>query len=105
MSRNKIEGNLLLDYYGSLLTGHQNEILSDYYVDDLSMQEIAEIHGISKSAVSDIIKRSYDQLYNYEEKLGNIKRAKDLDGLIKRMENDPETDRKYIRELKKINRG
>ena len=69
------------------------------------MQEIAEIHDISKSAVSDIIKRSYDQLCNYEEKLGNIRRSKDLDDLIMKMENDINTDRKYIRELKKINRG
>ena len=94
-----------MDHYGALLTEHQNEILSDYYIDDLSMQEIAENHGISKSAVSDIIKRSYDQLYNYEEKLGNIRKTRDLDELIAKMENDIHTDRKYIRELKKINRG
>lgn len=105
MSHNKIEGNLLLDYYGPLLTEHQTEILNDYYVEDLSMQEIAEIHEISKSAVSDIIKRSYEQLCNYEDKLGNIKKAKALNDLIIKMENDDKTDKRYIRELKKINRG
>ena len=49
----------LIDYYGPLLTEHQLAILNEYYDNDLSMQEIAENHQISKSAVADIIKRSF----------------------------------------------
>ena len=105
MSHNKIEGNLLLDFYGSLLTDHQLEILNDYYLEDLSMQEIAEIHSISKSAVSDIIKRSYEQLSSYDEKLQLVSRSVSLDRLIDKMDKDIKVDRKYIKELKKINRG
>ena len=105
MSHNKIEGNLLLDHYGTLLTSHQLEILNEYYLEDLSMQEIAEIHDISKSAVSDIIKRSYEQLLGYEDRLMLIKKAESLDKLISRMENDYTVSRKYIKELRKINRG
>ena len=62
MSHNKIEGNELLDFYGSLLTKHQLNILEDFFVEDLSMGEIADNYGISKAAVSDVIKRSYEQL-------------------------------------------
>ena len=38
----KEEGNLLLDFYGSLLTEHQLNVLNDYFVEDLSMNEIAD---------------------------------------------------------------
>ena len=105
MSHNKFEGNLLLDHYGSLLTEHQLEILNDYYIEDLSMQEIAENHDISRSAVSDLIKRTYDQLCLYENKLGCIRKAAEIERVIVKMESDDKVSRKYISELKKINRG
>ena len=63
----------LIDYYGPLLTEHQLAILNEYYDNDLSMQEIAENHQISKSAVADIIKRSFNQLQTYENKLHFIR--------------------------------
>ena len=62
MIADHIYGNQLLDFYGSLLTAHQREILSDYYANDYSMQEIAENHSISKAAVSDLINRCSRQL-------------------------------------------
>ncbi len=101
---NKVDGNLLFDFYGSLLTEHQNEILNDYYNEDLSMAEIAENNNVSKSAVSDIIKRSLLQLQEYEDKLKLIKQTKSLDDLIDKMVKDKIPD-KYIKELKKISRG
>ena len=105
MPHNKIEGNELLDFYGSLLTEHQLEILEDYYIDDLSMAEIATNYNISKAAVSDIINRAYEQLALYESKLKLIKNNKKLNSLINKMENDKNIDIKYIKELKDINRG
>ena len=69
------------------------------------MQEIAEIHGISKSAVSDIIKRSYEQLKEYEDKLSLIGNSEKLDRLITQMDNDQSVNKKYVKELRKINRG
>lgn len=105
MAHNKIYGNELLDNYGSLLTKHQLEILEEYYIDDLSMAEIAENYNISKAAISDIIKRSYEQLEEYEKKLNLIKKTKNIDKLIKKMENNKDIDKTYIEELIKINRG
>ena len=101
---NKVDGNLLFDFYGSLLTDHQIDILNDYYNEDLSMAEIAQNCDISKSAVSDIIKRSILQLQEYEDKLNLIKQTKSLDEIIDRMEKD-KIPAKYIKELKKISRG
>lgn len=100
----KVEGNLLLDFYGSLLTEHQREVLDDYFNDDLSMSELADEYEVSKSAISDLIKRCLNQLEEYESKLHLIKQARSLDELIDKMEKDG-IPLEYLRELKKINRG
>lgn len=101
---NKEDGSLLLDFYGSLLTDHQANILNDYFNEDLSMSEIAENNNISKSAVSDTINRTISQLLDYEDKLKLINQSKLIDSLTQKMEND-NVNPKYINELKKINRG
>ena len=61
--------NLLFDFYAMLLKGKQREYLELYYLDDLSLGEIAEMHEVSRQAVYDHIKRAEKQLYEYEEKL------------------------------------
>lgn len=65
--------NRLLDIYGRLLTKAQFEIMSDYYYCDLSLSEISGLRNISRTAVSDAIKKSTQKLMNYEEKLGLCK--------------------------------
>ncbi len=97
------EINLLLDYYGVLLTEHQRSVLSDYYMDDLSMQEIAENMNVSKAAVSDLIRRSVRLLYSYEEKMHLLKQREDLEKLISAMKDqDDQIMERYIRELERI---
>lgn len=61
--------NLLFDFYAPLLKGKQREYLELYYLDDLSLSEIAEMHEVSRQAVYDHIKRAEKQLFEYEEKL------------------------------------
>lgn len=100
----KVEGNLLFDFYGVLLTEHQKEVLDDYFNDDLSMSELADEYEVSKSAISDLIKRCLNQLEEYESKLHLIKQARSLDELIDKMEKDG-IPLEYLKELKKINRG
>ena len=60
--------NRLLDIYGRLLTKAQFDIMSDYYYYDLSLSEISESKNISRTAVSDAIKKATNKLENYEEK-------------------------------------
>lgn len=65
---------LLFDFYGPLLTGKQQEIFDLYYQQDLSLGEIAEIHGISRPAVLDMLRRAEETLHKYENKLQLVER-------------------------------
>lgn len=69
MSSNREDYNELFDFYGSLLTDRQRRFFEDYYREDYSLSEIAEIEGISRAAVSDALKRCRQELSVYEEKL------------------------------------
>lgn len=64
-----IEIGILLDYYKPLLTEKQKKYLLNYFEEDLSLTEIAEMNGVSRQAVYDNVKRGCKILRNYEEKL------------------------------------
>ncbi|MBR2788873.1 MAG: hypothetical protein IKD94_06880 [Erysipelotrichaceae bacterium] len=94
---------LLLDYYGNLLTRHQQEILDEYFNEDLSMNEIADNYMISKSAVQDLIKRSIVQLDSYEKALKLIERDRKLDAILEEMKNEnSELLNNYVKKINKI---
>jgi predicted DNA-binding protein YlxM (UPF0122 family) len=61
--------NYLFDFYQSLLTPKQRSYMSLYYLDDLSLGEIAEEYDVSRQAVYDNIKRTEAMLEEYEKKL------------------------------------
>ena len=62
--------NVLLYFYGGLLTDRKREVLEYYYNDDMSLGEIAEISGISRQGVRDAIKRAEETLTDAERRLG-----------------------------------
>ena len=64
-----LKQTLLYDFYGELLTAHQKEIYEEVVLDDCSLSEVAESHGISRQGVHDLIKRCQKMLEGYEEKL------------------------------------
>lgn len=64
-----VEQGLLYDFYGELLTKHQQQIYEGIVYDNLSLGEIAQEEGISRQAVHDIVKRCDKILLGYEEKL------------------------------------
>ena len=66
--------NLLYDFYGNLLTDKQRECLELYYQHDLSLGEIADMSGISRQGVHDLIKRAAKTLKKAEERLALLKR-------------------------------
>lgn len=60
---------LLFDFYGELLTEHQRTIYEEVVMEDYSLSEVAEEHGISRQGVHDLVKRSSRILDDYENKL------------------------------------
>ena len=78
----RVEVNLLLDFYGALLTEHARELIRLYVEEDMSLQEIADEKGVSRQAVHDSVSRSEKQLIEYEDKLGLLKRFKAMNGRI-----------------------
>lgn len=67
--------SILNEFYGNLLTQKQSNFIDDYYNNDLSLSEIAENENITRQAVRDIIKKGEKKLFEYEEKLGFMKRT------------------------------
>jgi len=63
---------MLYDFYGNMMTKRQKEVYEEYYLNDLSLGEIAQKLNISRAAVHDNIKRSEKALENYEQSLGLI---------------------------------
>lgn len=63
----------LYDFYGSLLTAKQQKCIELYYLNDLSLAEIADDFKVSRQAIYDIIRRSEQLLAEYEESLGLVK--------------------------------
>jgi predicted DNA-binding protein YlxM (UPF0122 family) len=73
MDRN-VEISMLLEVYGKILTEKQYSVLDNYYNSDLSLSEIAENNGITRQAVRDNIKKGECKLFEFEEKLGIMKK-------------------------------
>ena len=68
------EQNLLYDFYGELLTPHQQQVYEDAVYNDMSLSEIAQEQGISRQGVHDLIKRCDKLLQGYESKLHLVER-------------------------------
>lgn len=115
MFEEKIRLGNLYDFYGSLLTEKQQEILGLYCVHDLSLGEISENLGISRQAVYDTIKRSKKILNGYEDKLRLLSKftstrnkvndlIDDIDGLSRAINSDKEKDNLLdeIESMKKV---
>lgn len=93
--KNIIEINELFNLYSSLLTSTQKDILSDYYLFNLSIGEIADIRKVTRAAVEDAIKKGKDKLYKFEENLKlNEKNKKIRKTLtkIKELNENPQID-------------
>ena len=83
---------LLVDIYGELLTDKQRDVMTAYYFDDLSLNEIGERQGITRQAVQDMIKRTEKLLDQYESRLmlveKHIKRKSCIEKALKLIDNE-----------------
>ncbi len=63
------EQGILYDFYGALLTEHQQRICEAYIYDDLSLSEIAAQEGISRQGVHDLLGRCFTKMRECDDKL------------------------------------
>lgn len=93
MEDNTVTKALLFDFYGELLTDKQKEYFDLRYNEDLSLAEIAELGGLSRQGVWDILRRAEETMRHMEEKTGIVRRylerrtaiasiRRELDGLL-----------------------
>lgn len=101
MEKNIMIG-ILFEYYRDLLTEKQSDSIEMYYLEDLSITEIAENLGVSKQSISENLKRSEKALFEFEEKLGMYRRFTEIGEYIEKIDEmliedlDNETYSKYL---------
>ncbi|MED3660370.1 putative DNA-binding protein [Ureibacillus sp. FSL K6-8385] len=78
--------NFLFDFYQALLTDKQRTYMELYYLDDLSLGEIAETYKVSRQAVYDNIRRTEAMLEEYEEKLKLFEKFQKRQQTIEKLE-------------------
>ena len=89
--------NNLFDIYGKLLTIKEQDSFKDYYQEDLSLAEIAEIKNISRAAVQKTIKNVLEKLDYYEDILGVLKKNNEIKIIVEGLDN--ESIKKKIEEI------
>ncbi|MGM9873986.1 MAG: hypothetical protein ACI31G_03600 [Bacilli bacterium] len=87
----------LYDIYSSLLSSTQKNMFHDYYLLDLSLQEIATNLNITRSGVEDALKKAKTKLLQLEDNLHVHKNNDEHQLLIKKI-NDANT----LEEVKQI---
>ena len=80
-----VRANLLLDFYGQLLTERQLNACRLYYEENFSLGEIALELGISRQAIHDNIRRATSALEGYEQKLGLVGRFTEQQQELRRL--------------------
>ena len=68
----------LYDFYGQLLTEKQRKIYEEVRFGDLSLSEAAELYGVSRQGIHDMLHRVEKTLDGYEEKLGLVKQFREI---------------------------
>lgn len=76
----------LYDHYHALLSDKQQEVLSLYFEEDLSLSEISAEMGISRQAVHNHLNRARRFLESYEEHMKLNEFSHVLDDVIEEME-------------------
>lgn len=84
MFEKNLQIGYLLDFYGDVLPQRRRDIMDMYYNDDLSLAEIADDLGITRQAVREAVKKTENELFFYEEKLGLLRRFKDAQAHAKK---------------------
>lgn len=78
----------LYDIYGKLLTKKQQEYFEDYYFNNLTLSEISENYGVTRTAVHNQLKESEEKLEYYESVLNIEQRNKKIKKHVENLEDE-----------------
>ena len=92
----RFEISILRDFYGSLLTERQSEMLRMRYDEDLSFGEIANMTGVSRQAVLDSINKGEKHLVEYEENLKCLEKQRRILAILDEIESDADVDKSKL---------
>lgn len=92
-----VEQGILYDFYGELLTEHQRQIYEDAVYNDMSLSELADVYGISRQGIHDLLRRCDKTLLTYEQKLHLVERFTKIKDTIRQMNETDDLSR--IRKL------
>ncbi len=87
MTNNRFYLIELFDIYKDLLTDKQINYFQDYYLNDLSLSELADINQVSRNAVLDSISKTEKILLNYESKLQLCEQKKQIYDILNKNDN------------------
>ena len=97
MFQKSLEIGYLLDFYGEMLNERRRTVLDMYYNEDMSLSEIADVLGITRQGVRDLIKKAGDELLLFEEKLGMAQKFRSLCDCTERAEKILNTENEGVR--------
>ena len=78
----KINLNETYIFYNELFTDKQQMYFEDYYMNDLSLSEIAENYEVSRNAVHNQVKIVEEKILYYEEVLGLKRKKEEINHLL-----------------------
>jgi len=81
-----LQQTLLYDFYGELLTEHQRKVYEEVVLNDLSYSEAAEMFGVSRQGVHELVKRCNKILSEYESKLHLVERFVQIRETVKQIQ-------------------
>ena len=104
-----LEQALLYDFYGELLTEHQKDVYEQVVLEDYSLSEIAQMKGISRQGVHDLVKRCQKILEGYEAKLHLVEKflsVKEkislIDKTLAKWEEDGKDPEEIVKKVRRI---
>ena len=100
----KLRMGMLLDYYGSMLTEKQQNVMEMYCSEDYSLREISEVLHISRQGVLDCIQRAKATLDGMEKNLGVCKRQLALEAGLRELleERTIQADQQLLLQVKSL---
>ncbi len=69
---------LLFDFYGELLTAHQQEVYQEVVFNDVSFSELAESEHVSRQSIHELVRKCDRLLEAYEEKMHLVSRFESI---------------------------